>query len=79
MLPNSAAGWLQVSQKNSIVPYGVPQHTSDYLRDSSGDFAMFTAIRLASFFVSNFAAERLARHCRAFRTRMKKLECGRAP
>jgi hypothetical protein len=48
----------EVSQENSIMPYGVPQHTSDYLRNSSGNFAMFAAIRLASSFVSNFAAER---------------------
>ena len=40
------------------MPYGVPQHTADYLRNSSGNFAMFAAIRLASSFVSNFAAER---------------------
>jgi len=40
------------------MPYGVPQHTSDYLRNSSGNFAMFTAISLVSPFVSNFAADR---------------------
>ena len=33
------------------MPYGVPQHTSDYLRNSPGNFAMFTASLLASSFV----------------------------
>ena len=30
------------------MPYGVPQHTSDYLRNSSDNFAMFAAILRAS-------------------------------
>jgi len=56
-----SASFREVSQENSIVPPGVPQHTSDYLRNSSGSFAMFTEIRLASSFDSNFAADRLGK------------------
>jgi len=46
------------------MPHGVPQHTSDYLRNSSGNFAMFTEMRLASSFDSKLAADRRrVRHC----------------
>jgi hypothetical protein len=33
------------------MPYGVPQHTSDYLRSSSGSLAIFAAIRRATLFI----------------------------
>jgi hypothetical protein len=39
------------------MPYGVPQHTSDYLRTNSGSLAIFAAILLASSLLSNFAAD----------------------
>jgi hypothetical protein len=35
------------------MPYGVPQHTSDYLRNSSGSLAMFAAMRRASSLLSS--------------------------
>src|SRR6516162_4945826 len=34
------------------MPYGVPQHISDYLRNSSGSLAIFAAIRRASLRVN---------------------------
>src|SRR6516162_1680034 len=34
------------------MPYGVPQHISDYLRNSSGSLAMFAAILRASLRVN---------------------------
>jgi hypothetical protein len=50
--------FLRSISENSIMPYGVPQHTSRYLRNSSGNFAMLAATRRASFLVSSLAARR---------------------